>query len=177
MERYLVVGAMVCAGIGAFTDIRTNRIPNWLTYSGLVAGLALQVALGGWRGLEQGLLGALVGGGVFFLFFLLGGMGAGDVKLLAAVGAWVGTRQAVTVLIATGVAGGALALLYMVFYRSVWPTIRNLGKLLRFYLRRGIRPHPEINLAEPGRVRVPYGLAIAMGTLYLFLSTTTFWKG
>ena len=169
-----MLGALICAMIGAVSDIRAGRIPNWLTYGGLVVGLTLRTILEGWRGLGQGAAGILAGGGIFFLFYLVRGMGAGDVKLMAAVGAWTGVRPAVVVMIATAVAGGILGVVYMVFYRRVGSTVRNISELIRFHLTSGIRPHPEVSLSDPGSIRVPYGLAIAMGTLYLLMSNTTF---
>jgi len=167
-----MLGGAICAIIGAVGDVRSSRIPNWLTYGGLVLGLTLRAALGGWRSLEQGLAGILLGGGIFFVFFLVHGMGAGDVKLMAAVGAWVGLQGTLRVLIATALAGGVLAVVYMVFYKRVGSTFWNLGVLLRFHLRSGVRPHPELNLQGPATIRLPYGLAIAMGTLYLLISSS-----
>jgi len=170
VEILLMLGATVCAIAGAVSDVRSNRIPNWLTYGGLALALTLRAAVGGWRSLEQGVGGMLLGGGVFFVFFLVRGMGAGDVKLMAAVGAWVGPHPTLSVLIATALAGGVLAVVYMVIYKRVGSTLRNLGALLRFHLRAGVRPHPELNLQGPETIRLPYGLAIAMGTLYLLIS-------
>ena len=163
--------------IGAVSDVRAKRIPNWLTYGSLAAGMALRAWLEGWRGLGQGVLGVLVGGGVFFLLYLVGGMGAGDVKLIAAVGAWVGVHNILLTLVTTAMAGAGLAVLYMVSCRRVGSTIQNMGALLHFHLTSGIRPHPELNLRDPSTIRIPYGLAIAAGTLFLFLSTATFWWG
>ena len=165
-----MLGAVICATIGAAGDLRSNRIPNWLTYGTLALALAIRVALGGWRSLEQGLAGILLGGGIFFVLFLVHGMGGGDVKLMAAVGAWVGLHGTLRVLIATALAGGILAVVYMVFYKRVGSTFRNVGLLLRFHLWSGVRPHPELNLQGPATIRLPYGLAIAMGTLYLLIS-------
>ena len=166
MQILLMLCATICAIIGAASDLRSNRIPNWLTYGGLVLALTLRTAVGGWRGLEESLAGILMGGGIFLLLFLVHGMGAGDVKLMAAVGAWVGLHQTLRVLIATALAGGILALFYVVFYKRVGSTFRNIGVLLRFHLASGVRPHPEINLQRSEAIRLPYGLAIALGTLY-----------
>lgn len=167
-----MLGAAICAVIGAVSDMRSNRIPNWLTYGGLAVALVLRGALGGWHSLEQGVLGMLIGGGAFFLVFLVRGLGAGDVKLMAAVSAWVGVHQAGRVLFATALAGGALAILYMVYYTRVGATFRNVNTLLGFHLTRGVRPHPELNLQRPQNLRLPYGVAIALGTIYLLVSTS-----
>ena len=93
MDKYLLLCALTIATVGAVKDVRGQRIPNWLTYSGLLAALVVRAGLGGWTGLKGGLAGMLFAGGIFFLLFLLGGMGGGDVKLMAAVGAWVGLAQ------------------------------------------------------------------------------------
>ena len=172
-----MLGALVSAVIGAASDVRARRIPNWLTYGSLTAGLALSGILGSWHGLGQAVGGVLVGGGVFFLLFLVRGMGAGDVKLMAAVSAWAGLRESAELLLATALAGGVLAILYMVFNRRVASTVLNAGELLRFHLTAGIKPHPKLSLQSKTSLHMPYGLAIAAGTLYLFLSTATFWRG
>lgn len=176
-ENYLMLGALLCATAGAVSDVRAKRIPNWLTYGSLAAGLLLRTGLESWRGLGQGMLGVLAGGGVFFLFFLVRGMGAGDVKLMAAVGAWVGIQHIVLAMVATAIAGAGLAVFYMVFYGRTGSTLQNMGELLQFHLTSGIRPHPEINLQDPSAIRVPYGLAIAMGTFFLFISAGTLLRG
>jgi prepilin peptidase CpaA len=171
MENYLLLCALITAAIGAVQDVRARRIPNWLTYGSLSAALGLRIYWEGWHGLGQGAEGMLAGGGVFFLFFLVRGMGAGDVKLMAAVGAWVGAWPAVLVMVYTALAGFVIAVFYMVFYRRARSTLANAGELVRFHLTSGIKPHPEINLRDPAAIRVPYGLAIAAGTLFLFAST------
>ncbi len=109
------------------------------------------------------------------LLFLVGGMGGGDVKLMAAVGAWAGTALTVTILIATAIAGGILAVLYMVLHRRVRATLLNTLELIRHHLTSGLQPHPVLNVREPGTMRVPYGVAIAMGTLYCV--GNAFWRG
>jgi len=177
MENYLLLGALISALAGATQDVRTRRIPNWLTYGSLSAGLGLRIYWHGWHGLGQGAGGMLAGGGVFFLFFLARGMGAADVKLMAAVGAWVGAWPAVLVMVYTAFAGLGIAVLYMVFYGRVSSTLANAGELIRFHLASGIKPHPEINLQDPAAIRVPYGLAIAVGTLFLFASTAPVFRG
>jgi prepilin peptidase CpaA len=112
------------------------------------------------------LVGVLAGGGIFYLLFLVGGMGGGDVKLMAAVGAWAGAAQTVIVLIAAAITGGILAVGFMIWRRQVRVVLLNTVELIRHHLISGFQPHPVLNIREPGVLRVPYGLAIAMGTLY-----------
>src|SRR5260370_41972282 len=107
----LAATVAVCAGIRA---VKARRIPNLLTYPSMVAGLLLQGLLHGWRGLLAGAGGGLLFGGIFLLFYLVRAMGAGDVKLAAALGCIVGSSATLRVMFATALAGGALAIFFMV---------------------------------------------------------------
>lgn len=175
LETYFLIGGSAVAGIGAVPDVRAGRIPNWFTYSSLIAGLLLRVSLSHWTGLRLGLLGMLAGGGIFYALMLLGGMGGGDVKLMAAVSAWAGISDTWMILIATAISGGFLALVYVLFRKQVWQTIRNTFELIRHHVMHGLKPHPELNIHHESAVRIPYGLAIALGTLYC-LSQTIWWR-
>ena len=117
----------------------------------------------------------LVGGGIFFVLMLVGGMGGGDVKLMAAVSAWAGLNETFLVLIATAIAGGVLAFVYVLFRKQLWKTLQNTYELLRHHVTKGLKPHPELNIHGSGAVRIPYGLAIAIGTLYC-LSQSVSWR-
>ena len=166
MDKYLLLCALAIASVGAVKDFRGLRIPNWLTYSGLIAALIVRVGLGGWAELRGGLSGMLFAGGIFFLLFLLGGMGGGDVKLMAAVGAWVGFAQVGVLLIMSAIAGGLLAAGYVLVHKRMFESLRNVVELVRHHLTKGFAPHPTLNVQQEGTLRLPYGLAIAIGTFY-----------
>jgi prepilin peptidase CpaA len=165
-ENYFLIGAVLVASAGAVSDARSARIPNWLTYGGLAAALVLRVTVLGWVGLKSGAVGLLVAGGLFFVLLVMGAMGGGDMKLMASVGAWVGNEQVVTVLLVAAFAGGFLAVVYIIFGRRGRQTFWNLVELIRFWLTSGLQPHPALNVRESGSQRVPFGVAIAMATLY-----------
>lgn len=95
-------------------DLRERRIPNWLSLGGIVVGVAVHTALRGGDGAASALLGGLAGGLLLFPFYLLRGMAAGDIKLMAAVGAHLGPPLVAVAVLATLIAGSllALALLY-----------------------------------------------------------------
>ena len=175
VDRTLLFIALALAITAAVFDVRQHRIPNWLTYPGMVLGFVLQGLLFGWKGLGiwKGLAsageGLLLAGGIMFLFYAVRAMGAGDVKLMAAVGSLVGPRNAIVVLIATAISGGLMAIVYAVYRGRMGATFRNLGSVLWFHARSGLQAHPELNLDNPTALRMPYGLAIATGTLYAFL--------
>jgi len=166
LDKYLLLCALTIATVGAVKDVRGQRIPNWLTYSGLIAALVIRTGLGGWAGLKGGLAGMLLAGGIFFVLFLTGGMGGGDVKLMAAVGAWVGLAQVGTLLIMSAIAGGLLAAGYVLVHKRMLESLRNMVELLRHHLTEGVKPHPTLNVQQQGTLRLPYGLAIAIGTFY-----------
>ena len=105
-----------------------------------------------------------------FLFYAVRAMGAGDVKLMAAVGSIVGPTHGFVVLLATAICGGVLAIGYAAFRGRVATTLKNVGSVVLFHARTGLQAHPELNLDNPTTLRMPYGLAIAAGTLYACLS-------
>jgi prepilin peptidase CpaA len=160
------LAAMLAAVVllAAVTDARTRRIPNALTVTALLAALALRALLGG-AALADGLTGAGVALLLLLPLFALGGVGGGDAKLLVAVGAFLGLDAFLVALLATAVAGGAMALVYSVRRGVVIPLLLNTGALVKYVFtagRAGERPSPEM----PGVGAVPYGVAIAAGTLF-----------
>ena len=108
------IAALGIAALACATDLRSARIPNWLTLGAMVAGLCFHAMLPGSGGIGAAALGLLVGLLVFFPFFALGALGAGDVKLMAALGAWIGAAAVVNVALYGAVAGGVLAVIVAV---------------------------------------------------------------
>ena len=158
--------AVLVAVCAAVSDVKERRIPNRLTYPAMVAGLGLQGVLHGWRGLALGAGGGLLFGGAFLLFYIVRAMGAGDVKLAAALGCMVGPSASLQVLFATAVAGGALAIVFVVLSGRIVETLRNTLWVAAFHAQHGFQTHPLVNLDNPGALRMPYGPAFAVGTLY-----------
>jgi prepilin peptidase CpaA len=167
--------AVAVAATAAVTDLRDRRIPNRLTYSAMIAGLALQAGGHGWRGLLLSLAGGCLFGGVFLLFHLVRAMGAGDVKLAAALGCIIGPAASWQVMFFTALAGGLMAIVVMVVKHRTLETLRNTLAVAGFHARHGLRTHPYINLDNPTAVRLPYGLAFAAGTLY-WAVVAQFWR-
>ena len=156
MSHYLLVCACVVASAGAVADVRSRRIPNRLTLTAIAAALLVRMMLGGWVEVKSGVLGILVASGAFFLIFLLQGIGAGDVKLMAAVGAWAGSGYAVQVLVAAMMAGGVLALFYLRRPETSLEAADGIDA------SRTVSPELNRGMA---RAQVPFGVAIAIGTL------------
>jgi prepilin peptidase CpaA len=156
--------SLVCAGGGAFFDVRTRRIPNWLTGPSLLAGLILHLVLGGWRSMATAALAGVLAGGAFLVFYLAGGMGAGDVKLMTAVGCLAGLTYVAEILIATALMGGVFAIILAVSRHRLKDTLANIGVLVMHHGTSGLRPHSDLNVTNAERLRLPYGIAIAAGT-------------
>lgn len=161
---------LIVLAIATFTDVRSCRIPNWLVLPFLVAGVAISGWMHGWHGVGQSLLGMGVGIVVLGFFCWMGGMGMGDLKLVAAVGAWIGPAQLVLALVLTGIAGGIMALCWAIGGGFVGELLNGTGELIFGLRKRGLRPHPELVLDNPSTRKMPYAPAIAIGTLISFFS-------
>jgi prepilin peptidase CpaA len=164
------LAVILLAGAACFTDLRWRRIPNFLVLSGLFLGAVLNLALGGWRGLAASLEGAGLGLALFLPFFALGGMGAGDVKLLAALGSLLGPASLLGVALVGALVGGAMALAAALWRRRLMETVRGVGRLISFWIAGGLRPSPELSLANPATLRIPYAVPLAAGACILVLS-------
>ena len=171
LTHLIPVVATAVAICAAIIDVRERRIPNRLTYAAMIAGLTLQGALHGWRGLLASAGGGLLFGGVFMLFYLVRAMGAGDVKLAAALGCLLGPAASWQVMFSTALAGGALAIVFMVVSGRIVETLRNTLWVAAFHGQHGVQTHPVVNLDNPTAIRMPYGLAFAAGTVYWAVST------
>jgi prepilin peptidase CpaA len=128
-------------------------------------GLALHLALGGWGQLFTALAAGIICGLVFLVFYLAGGMGAGDVKLIMAVGCIAGLSHVAYLLVLTALSGGAMAIALAVARGRLQQTLTNVGALASHHGHEGLQPHPEINLSNSETLRLPYALAIAGGSL------------
>lgn len=159
------IATLVVAVLAATTDIATRRIPNALTFGAAGVALAYHLAFGGWPGLGVSLAGWLVGVLVFFPFFALGGMGAGDVKLMAALGAWLGPLGALQIAVAGAIAGGVIAIGVMLRARYLGSALRNLRLLFTHWGIHGLTALPELTLAGGQGPRLAYAVPILIGTL------------
>src|SRR5688572_29942250 len=112
------IAALLASGVAAGVDWQTRRIPNVLTGPVLLAALIWATCTGGVNGLGGSLLGAAIAGGPFFLLWMIGGGGAGDAKLMIALGAWVGTAAALPLLLAVAVVGGLVSIGYALLKRT-----------------------------------------------------------
>ena len=166
----LVLGAAVY-------DIRYRRIPNWLSIGGVLIGLALNTFLyQGMAGLTFALIGMAVAFGVYFMLYALRAMGAGDVKLMAAVGAIVGWRDWFGIFLITAVIGGVMALILVASRGRVKKTLWNVSFILN-EMKSG-RPayvaKEELDVRNPKALGLPHGAVIAVGTIFFLALSAHF---
>jgi prepilin peptidase CpaA len=156
----LAVALAACA-----FDLRTRRIPNLLTLGGAAAALVYWGSVDGFTGLGVSAAGWGVGLAVFLPLFLLGGLGAGDVKLLACLGAWLGPSQALWTALYGAIAGGVFAIVVAFATGYLRTAVGNVYLLLAHFRVSGVRPHPELTLERGKGPRLPYALPIMVGAI------------
>jgi prepilin peptidase CpaA len=159
------VVALVIAGVAVATDLRTRRIPNSLTFGAAALALVYHLVTSGVTGGLWSLGGWLAAVFIFLPFFWLGGMGGGDVKLLAAIGAWLLPWPVLMVALWATLAGGVIALLMALATGYLFSAFLNIEALLRHWWHAGFTPHPLLTLETPGIPRLPYALPICIGVM------------
>ena len=168
-EPEAIVLALLVA-VGALLDLRTRRLPNWLTLGGLAGALAMAVWHGRFLSAVGGVEMALT---VYIPFFMLRGVGGGDVKMMAVVGAFAGAWTWLILFLFTALNGGILAILLIVSKGTVRSTLNNVVFMLEELIhgRNPALQRPELSLDSPHAQSLPHGVSIALGVLsYLVLS-------
>ena len=160
---YIFVGAVLV--LACIFDVRTRRIPNALTFSAIASALLFHALNGGLSAAGWSLAGCFLGLALFFPMFALRGMGAGDVKLLAAVGAWLGPSEVAMVALAASLAGGVLAIGVALAHGYLKTAVKNLWMLLMYWRVMGVRPLQQVSLEGTQGPRLAYAIPISIGTL------------
>ena len=127
--------------------------------------LRLSLRDGGWSAGVGSAIGWVVGIAIFFVPFALGGLGAGDVKLLGAIGAWLGPMNALWVGLYAGAAGGVLAIFVALTKGYLFQAVGNVGMMLAYWRVNGVKPLPEITLEHSRGPRLAYAVPILAGTM------------
>lgn len=161
--------ALALACYGGWIDWRTRRIPNWLTVSGALTGLAANAMLRGWHGAIASLEGAGLALGLLLPLVLLRGFGAGDWKLMGAMGAVMGWQAMLSVLFVSALISGAMAVFQMVAAKRVKETLQNVATLAMGFATFRLHANPEISLENPNLIRQPFGAAVAAATVFSFV--------
>lgn len=178
-----VWAVLIAAGlIATFTDLRSMRIPNWLTLPLLASGLAYGAARGGWAGLGDAAIGVAIAGAIFVAAYAIAGGGAGDAKLMMALGAWLGAYPSVVLVLGVTICGllwaivvtiyrdGVAAVPLMLMHGLLWTRMKGAilfrgvisGTALR---KKSVRDEGIYEAAKPRPEGwFPYAPAILVGT-------------
>ncbi len=159
-----LIAAILSRSVAAVTDIRSRRIPNWLTYSAMLLGVGYHTMVNGAQGFFFGAGGLFLGLALLIVFYLAGGMGAGDVKLMGAVGALLGPKGVFVAFIFTALVGGIYAIILLLVRFRVRGTAVLLSTMFS-----SLRCGTSLTAAPvgtSGRTTVlNYGVAIAIGVV------------
>jgi prepilin peptidase CpaA len=164
LKEAVWIPAVLLALVAGWMDWRSRRIPNWLTVPGLAIGIAANCLVSGWDGGKSSLLGAGLGLLLLLPFVLIRSLGAGDWKLVGALGAFLGPQALIAVLAITILVAGVMAAVLIVIKGRVRQTARNLGRMLAAMLSLRL-PGPEVSLDNPQALKVPFGVAVALAVV------------
>lgn len=165
-------GALGLAGWAGLLDWRTRKIPNWLTVPALLAGILLSAALGRWPWAKASLEGAGLALGVLLPFVLVRGLGAGDWKLMGALGAFLGPQRVIVVLLGTVLIAGLMSVVEIIRQHKVRETLSNLLVVFVAYSTFHVNNARAITLDNPGLLKIPFGVAAALSTGGFFLTVS-----
>ena len=177
MNSFLLFFAVLTVTVAALYDIRSRKIPNFITYPSMAISLVYCSLVDGMQGFAFSAGGLILGIAFFLIPYMLGGMGAGDAKLMGALGAMLGPKGLINAALIVALVGGVYAVVLLIINRRYGKEFlgRNLLVLRTFAVTRQISPVPVIG--QEDRPVLCYGLAIAFGTiLYVGLSLWGFNK-
>jgi prepilin peptidase CpaA len=162
-DNAVIVAVVVLILIAGYTDYRKRLIENRLTLPAIGIGFLLNFIGHGWQGILSSSLGLMTGVGLFMLPFMFGKLGGGDVKLMGAIGAMLGSHSVLNVVLYTALAGGVFAISASFLNNSLNDTIHRVRLLLgKLFRRKTTDGKPA---CTPSGQMIPYGLAIGAGTI------------
>ena len=161
----IVATVVVFVTVCCVVDIRTRRIPNVLSGGVAVAGLVLNVLFSGWGGLVHGLAGAGAGAAVLFGPFALGGIGGGDVKMTAAIGALLGPTLVLGMLVIGTVAGGVITMAQLALLGRLREKLASTGGMMAAAASTRSLAPLKMPASDPGAVSLPYSVPLGIGTM------------
>lgn len=173
MPAALKLILLVIVLIAAIYDLRYRRIPNWLNLSGVVLGLGINTLLFAGSGLIGAVLGMACSLIVYVPLYLIRGMGAGDVKLMMAVGAIAGPWNWFGIFVATALLGGLVSIVLVALKRRLHETYFNVGLIVSelYHLRLPSKINSQLDVRDPHAVGMPHGALIAIGAVAFLITS------
>src|SRR5260370_3013790 len=169
-QQKIWIFALSVTLLAGWVDFHTHKIPNWLTVPALVLGMGMHSVAAGWPGAKTSLEGAGLALVLLLPLVLLRGLGAGDWKLMGAVGAFLGPLMFLFVLVGSILVSGLMAMVAIMRTHRVVETIRNMWVLVRGFFSFGLRANPKISLDNPTLLKEPFGVAVAVSTSHCFFA-------
>lgn len=169
------------AALAVWFDCKERRIPNPLVFTGMIVGLIIGLISGGIKGFGMSCLGMVVGVGILFIPFALGWIGAGDVKLLGAIGAVLGAKGAVSSMLYGAIVGGVMSAVVLArhgrlgrFVASCLTWVARLfGHIIPGAIGRSLRSLRQVDVEVPledSGLAIPYSVAITIGMIIAALA-------
>ncbi|MEK6677374.1 MAG: A24 family peptidase [Planctomycetota bacterium] len=181
LEFWSVTCVVLVPGVllASWIDYAQRRVPNWLNLSLILAGFAVQGWFFGWSGMSAGLIGMLTGFGLLIIPWMMHGMGAGDVKLLSAIGVWLGSWLTLCSFMLGAVIGAVAAMVMIMSTGRLRMACVNMGIIMNKCSR------PETMFSEFGSAKsfgatsqlLPYGVPLTAGTLIVLMGKMLGWWG
>ena len=169
-EEFCAVSTALVVVVAMVTDLRSRRIPNALTFTAFAVALLMRIIFQGWSGLGLALAGAVVAPGVLLLIHMGRGLGMGDLKLAAVVGAFLGPMLALAAMICGAVVGGVLAIAFLMRRGQLFSDLFGLFLIGLPFVKARKSPDvpavtPDVPTVAPAPLTMPYGVAIGIGSL------------
>jgi prepilin peptidase CpaA len=164
IEIFPIIFLTVILIIAAISDLRSYKIPNWLTFSTIIAGIVYYTYAKGYQGFLFSVKGVFLGIALLIFFYFMGGTGAGDVKLMGAVGGLLGPKGVFMAFLFTTLLGGIYAIVLLALHGGLKDKVKRYGMMLKTF----IFSHRMIYIPPDNKEKKPilcYGVVIALGTL------------
>jgi prepilin peptidase CpaA len=174
----IMIAAIVPAmAVACWSDVRHHRVPNWLNAVIALTGLTAQAGFCGWPGLAAGLQGMGVGFGLLVMLWAIKGMGAGDVKFMAAMGAWLGPKLTFYAVLAGGLVGGVLAIGMILYLRTWRQAYANLGLIMAKVssAKTAFSEFGSARTLSQASAVMPYAVPLSIGTVIVLVSNYSGW--
>lgn len=157
------IGCFIMLGTAFVTDIKSMKIPNWVTISGLVTGVLAHLLQDGWSGGWFSLQGAGAGFGLMLLLYGCKAVGGGDVKLFAGIGAWTGTLLTLQILFYSIMTAGLIGVVVLLFRREMFARLSALfARVFSAVMLRSVGP---LQATAQSQLRMPFMLAVLPGAI------------